>query len=83
MSAARQVEPWEKNNIFRNFLADDLFRYDVLEKIANDYKEDMKHRNKEVTRESMEDALQEMVENIMHEIDWFLDEEFEEEDCDE
>jgi hypothetical protein len=75
-----KMEQWEKNNIFRSFLADDLFRYDVLEKIANDYKENMKYRNKKVTREDMEDALYEVVENISHEIEYFLDEEFEEED---
>ena len=74
-----QMELWEKNNIFRSYLADDIFRYDVLERITNDFRADMKHRNKEVTRENLEEALYEMVENISNNIEWFLDEEFEEE----
>lgn len=74
---SRGMEQWEKNNIFRSHLADEIFRDDILEKIANDYKEVMIHTNKEITRENMEDVIYEMIENIENSVEWFLDEEFE------
>ena len=77
------MKAWENNNIFRSYVADDVFRYDVLEKIADDYKAHMKDKNKKVTRENMEEAISEMIDNITSTIDWFLDEEFEEDEEDE
>lgn len=78
-----QMAKWEQNNIFRSWLAEDVFRSDVLDRITDDYKTCAEHKGKKVTREELEDVLVEMVENIMNGIDWFLDEEFEDEEDDE
>lgn len=76
MKTFNSMETWERNNIFRSYNAEDCFKYDILEKIMNDYMEDMDHKNKEVTRENLEDVIMDMLEAIMGDVDIFLDEEF-------
>ena len=70
------MKKFEENNIFKSYLAEECFKYDVLEKIMDDYIKDMEDRDIEVTREDLENAIIDILEGIMGEVDTFLDEEF-------
>lgn len=72
-----KLEGWEKTNIFRSLLAEECFNYDVLESIAHDYETYIQHKGKSITRNSLENALYETIENIHNTVEWFLDEYFE------
>lgn len=75
---ARELQGWEKNNIFRSYLAEELFQLDVLEKIHDDYKAHRKDKGEEITREELENIMVDTLDNIINAADWYLDEEFEE-----
>lgn len=75
---ARELQDWEKNNIFRSYLAEEIFQLDVLEKIHNDYKAHRKDKGEKITREELENILVDTLDDIISAADWYLDEEFEE-----
>lgn len=67
------------NNIFESFIADDLFRYDMVATVFNDLKESDKKCGIVRTRDQYEEELLEYFMEFDFAIGEFLDEEFEEE----
>lgn len=63
------------DNIFTNWLTDDCFKLDVIEKVYDDYKKSRKE-GCVLTKEQAEDALLEYFEGFEFAIAEFLDEEF-------
>lgn len=70
---AKKLENWEITNVFRSRLAEEILQLDVFEKIHKDYEAHMKDKGKEVEREALEREMVEILENIINNIDCYLD----------
>lgn len=67
----------KKNNIFCNWLADDVFKLDIIEKVFNDYKASLADKGIEVTKAMADETLYEYFQGMQFVIEDFLKEKFE------
>ena len=70
---ARELKEWERNNIFRSRLAEDVFQLDILDKIHRDYEAHMKDKGMEFDREDLESKIVEVLEDVINGTDFYLD----------